>query len=109
MTARSASSTASGTAAARCPEPRRADFHPPRMGSTPKSAEHKWGDPALFGFSNRQGGVALTTHETGHDTASSEGTVTVTETGSGTYTQQITAGAQQLVADGPGAGGADTG
>ena len=31
----------------------------------------------------------------------SEGTVTVTETGSGTYTQQITAGSHQLVADEP--------
>jgi putative redox protein len=51
----------------------------------------------------------MTTHETGHDAASSEGTVTVTETGSGTYTQQITAGHHQLVADEPGPVGDDTG
>ncbi|KAA0101432.1 OsmC family protein [Mycolicibacterium sp. P1-5] len=36
----------------------------------------------------------------GHAT-SSEGTVTVTETGTGTYTQQITAGKHQLFADEP--------
>ena len=43
----------------------------------------------------------MTTHETGPDTASSEGTVTVAETGSDTYTQQITAGHHRLVADEP--------
>ena len=43
----------------------------------------------------------MTTHKTGHDAASSEGTVTATETGSGTYTQQITAGHHRLVADEP--------
>lgn len=43
----------------------------------------------------------MTTHETGHDAASSEGTVTVTEAGSGTYTQQITLGNHRLVADEP--------
>jgi putative redox protein len=37
------------------------------------------------------------------------GTVTVTETGSGTYTQQITAGAHQLVADEPRPVGDDAG
>src|SRR6478735_11074103 len=39
--------------------------------------------------------------ETAGDTMSPEGTVTVAESGSGTYTQQITAGRHQLVADEP--------
>ena len=51
----------------------------------------------------------MTTQETGHDAASSEGTVTVTEAGSGTYTQQIIAGHHQLVADEPAPIGADAG
>jgi putative redox protein len=51
----------------------------------------------------------MTTHETAHGTTSSEGTVTVTETGSGTYTQQITAGRHQLAADEPQPVGADAG
>jgi putative redox protein len=51
----------------------------------------------------------MTTHETGHDAASSEGTVTVTETGSGTYTQQITAGRHRLVSDEPRPIGDDAG
>ena len=38
-----------------------------------------------------------THHETGHAAASSEGTVTVTEIGSGTYTQRIAAGHHRLV------------
>jgi putative redox protein len=40
---------------------------------------------------------------TAHDTVdnASEGTVTVTETGTGTYTQQITAGPHRLFADEP--------
>jgi putative redox protein len=41
----------------------------------------------------------MTTQETDHDSASSEGTVTVTEAGSGTYTQQITLGNHRLVSD----------
>ena len=51
----------------------------------------------------------MTTHGTGHEAASSEGTVTVTETGSGTYTQQITAGHHRLVADEPRPVGDDAG
>jgi putative redox protein len=51
----------------------------------------------------------MTTHETGHDAASTEATVTVTETAAGTYTQQITAGHHQLVADEPQPVGDDTG
>ena len=51
----------------------------------------------------------MTTHETGHDAASSEGTVTVTETGSGTYTQQIAAGHHRLAADEPRPIGDDAG
>jgi putative redox protein len=51
----------------------------------------------------------MTTQETGHDAASSEGTVTVTEAGSGTYTQQITLGHHQLVADEPQPIGDDAG
>jgi hypothetical protein len=43
----------------------------------------------------------MTTHEIGHDAASSEGTVSVTEADTGTYTQQITAGHHRLVADEP--------
>jgi putative redox protein len=49
----------------------------------------------------------MTTHETGQDAA--EGTVTVTEAGSGTYTQQITAGHHRLVADEPQPIGDDAG
>ncbi|MDH6247817.1 OsmC family protein [Mycobacterium sp. OTB74] len=41
--------------------------------------------------------------------AASEGTVTVTESGSGTYAQQITAGHHQLTADEPRPIGDDTG
>ena len=51
----------------------------------------------------------MTTHETGHDVASSEGTVTVTETGSGSYTQQITVGNHRLVCDEPRPTGDDAG
>ncbi len=51
----------------------------------------------------------MTTPETGHHTASPEGTVTVEETGSGTFTQQITAGHHQLVADEPRPIGDDAG
>jgi len=51
----------------------------------------------------------MTTPETGHDAASSEGTVTVTEAGSGTYTQQITLGHHELVADEPRPIGDDAG
>jgi putative redox protein len=51
----------------------------------------------------------MTTHETCPDNASSEGTVTVTETGSGTYTQQIAAGHHRLVADEPRPIGDDAG
>jgi putative redox protein len=46
---------------------------------------------------------------TTHGTSSSEGTVTVTETGSGTFTQQITAGHHRLVADEPRPIGDDAG
>jgi putative redox protein len=51
----------------------------------------------------------MTAHQTDHDGASSEGTVTVTEAGSGTYTQQITAGHHRLVADEPRPIGDDAG
>lgn len=43
----------------------------------------------------------MTPHQIGHDAPSSEGTVTVTEVGPGTYTQQITAGNHRLVSDEP--------
>ena len=49
----------------------------------------------------------MTTHETGR--ASSEGTVIVAETGSGTYTQQITAGHHLLASDEPRPIGDDVG
>jgi putative redox protein len=51
----------------------------------------------------------MTTHETGHDPASSEGTATVTEAGSGTYTQDITIGHHHLAADEPRPVGDDAG
>jgi putative redox protein len=51
----------------------------------------------------------MTTHRTGDDAASSEGTVSVTESGTGTYTQQITVGHHRLVADEPRPIGDDTG
>ncbi|MGY4653394.1 OsmC family protein [Mycobacterium sp. URHB0021] len=50
----------------------------------------------------------MTTHEPGDD-ATPEGTVTVTETGPGPYTQQITAGYHQLIADEPSPIGDDAG
>jgi putative redox protein len=51
----------------------------------------------------------MTTHQTDYDPASSEGTVTVTEAGSGTYTQQINAGHHRIVADEPRPIGDDAG
>jgi putative redox protein len=51
----------------------------------------------------------MTTNQIDHHAASSEGTVTVTETGTGTYTQQITAGHHRLVSDEPQPIGDDTG
>ena len=51
----------------------------------------------------------MTTREPGDNATSSEGTVTVTETSTGTYTQQITAGRHQLAADEPQPIGADSG
>lgn len=51
----------------------------------------------------------MTTSQSDHDGTSSEGTVTVTEAGSGTYTQQITAGHHELVADEPRPIGDDAG
>ena len=52
----------------------------------------------------------MTTHgETGRDAASAEGTVTVTETRAGGYTQQIAAGHHRLVADEPRPSGDDIG
>ena len=53
------------------------------------------GDPSA-----KEGDVT-TQGETGRDAASSEGTVIVTETGAGGYTQQIAAGHHRLVADEP--------
>jgi uncharacterized OsmC-like protein len=53
--------------------------------------------------------ICMTTQETGHDAVSSEGTVTVAETGSGSYTQQITARHHRLVADEPRPIGDDAG
>jgi putative redox protein len=51
----------------------------------------------------------MTTHEIRPATTPSEGTVTVTEAGTGTYTQQITAGKHRLVADEPRPIGDDAG
>jgi putative redox protein len=65
-------------------------------------------DPALFDVQTVKEGC-MTNPETGRDAASSEGTVTVTEAGSGTYTQQITAAHHQLVADEPRPAGDDAG
>ena len=47
----------------------------------------------------------MTTQEAGRD----EGTVTVTETGTGTYTQEITAGGHRFVSDEPRPTGDDAG
>ena len=51
----------------------------------------------------------MTTHEIRSATTPSEGTVTVTEAGTGTYTQQIIAGQHRLVADEPRPIGDDAG
>jgi putative redox protein len=51
----------------------------------------------------------MTTHETSHDAAPSEGTVRVTETASGSYTQQITVGRHLLLSDEPRPIGDDAG
>jgi putative redox protein len=51
----------------------------------------------------------MTTQQTDNDTAAPGGTVTVTESGSGTYTQEITAGHHRLVADEPRPVGDDAG
>jgi putative redox protein len=51
----------------------------------------------------------MKTDQTDRETASPEGKVTVTEAGSGTYTQQITAGNHQFVADEPRPVGDDAG
>jgi len=51
----------------------------------------------------------MTTNQNDQNGTSSEGTVTVVEAGSGTYTQQITAGHHQLVADEPTPIGDDAG
>src|ERR1700754_1668167 len=51
----------------------------------------------------------MATEESGHEVAVSEGTVTVTEAGTGAYTQQITVGNHHLVADEPAPTGDDAG
>jgi putative redox protein len=51
----------------------------------------------------------MTSHETEQDAAPTEGTVIVTGGGSGTYTQQITAGRHQFLADEPQPAGDDAG
>jgi putative redox protein len=51
----------------------------------------------------------MTTSEAGHEDSSSEATVTVSETGQGTYTQQIIAGGHRLAADEPPPVGTDVG
>jgi len=51
----------------------------------------------------------MTTNQGDHGGTSPEGTVTVTEAGSGTYTQEITAGPHRLVADEPKPIGDDAG
>ncbi|KHO27076.1 osmotically inducible protein C [Mycolicibacterium setense] len=51
----------------------------------------------------------MTSEETGGAAAAPDGVVTVAETGAGTYTQQITAGRHQLVADEPVPVGDDAG
>jgi uncharacterized OsmC-like protein len=51
----------------------------------------------------------MTTHDNGNEAASPEGAVTVTETGPGTYTQEIIAGHHRLNADEPRPIGEDAG
>jgi putative redox protein len=53
--------------------------------------------------------VCMAIQETGRDAASAEGAVTVTETGSGTYAQEITVGDHRLVCDEPRPVGDDAG
>ena len=55
----------------------------------------------VFGDPTAKEGDMTTQGETGRDAASSEGTVTVTETRAGGYTRQIAAGHHRLVADEP--------
>jgi putative redox protein len=55
----------------------------------------------VFGDPSAKEGDMTTQGETERDAASSEGTVIVTETGAGSYTQQITARHHRLVADEP--------
>ena len=51
----------------------------------------------------------MTTHESGHDGALPADTVTVTDSGTGTYTQQITAGRHHFTSDEPRPIGDDAG
>jgi putative redox protein len=51
----------------------------------------------------------MTTQQSDHDTAAPATTVTVAEIGSGTYTQEITAGNHRLIADEPQPVGDDAG
>jgi putative redox protein len=65
--------------------------------------------PSSVGVQTAKEGGMTTHHETGHTAASSEGAVIITETGSGTYTQEITAGHHRLVSDEPRPIGDDAG
>jgi putative redox protein len=93
---------------ARCLDTDHAPGHRPSRRLEMQDAVVGRSDPALFGFQTAKESC-MTTHETGRDASSSEGTVTVTETGSGSYTQQITAGHHPLVADEPRPIGDDAG
>jgi hypothetical protein len=71
-------------------------------GRTRRSSGGHWAiDYGVFGDPTAKEGDMTTHGQTGRDAASSEGTVTVTETSAGVYTQQIAAGHHRLVADEP--------
>ena len=71
-------------------------------GRTRQSSGRHWAiDYGVFGDPTAKEGDTTTHGQTGRDEASSEGTVTVTETSAGVYTQQIAAGHHRLVADEP--------
>jgi putative redox protein len=65
-------------------------------------------DPVLFDCQTGKESC-MTTQDTDRDAASTEGTVTVTDTGSGIYTQEITVGNHRLLSDEPRPIGDDAG
>jgi putative redox protein len=78
----------------------------------PNSIRPFWTEPGGFGVNFRARSAeeaGMTTPDTASDATASEGTVIVAESGSGTYTQRITAGRHELVSDEPQPIGSDAG